>query len=138
MKRIICVVLSMILALSLFAGCGGSGSEQSGADIAGVFSVGYGAADISPETSVYLRGYGEPTNERMSTGVAERLYATCVAFTDAKGNSAILISLDLLNSDRNIVEPLRKQLSEKTGVPFDNIMVCCSHNHSGPDMKDVN
>lgn len=137
MKRYLSILLSVILVLSVFAGCGESGSEQSGADIAGVFSVGYGAADISPETSVYLRGYGEPTNERMSTGVAERLYATCVAFTDAKGNSAILISLDLLNSDRNIVEPLRKQLSEKHGVPYDNIMVCCSHNHSGPDMNDT-
>ncbi len=139
MKRIVSIVLSMLLLVSLFAACGGSGEgsgEQAGS-IEGVFSVGYGAADISPESSVYLRGYGEPTSERMSTGVAERLYTTVVAITDATGNTALLISLDLLNSDRGVMEPLRKELAEKYSIPFDNIMVCCSHNHSGPDMGDM-
>ena len=141
MKRIICMLLSVLLAVSLLAGCGGDGGEGGGTatdgEFAGTFSVGYGKADISPEYSVYLRGYGEPPAERMSTGVAERLYATCVAITDAKGNSALLISLDLLNADKGVVQPLRNQLSEKTGVPFDHIMVCCSHNHSGPDISDT-
>lgn len=140
MKKIFCMLLCILMAASLLAGCGGSNGEgdgTTGGDLAGAFSVGYGKADISPEYSVYLRGYGEPASERMSTGVAERLYTTCVALTDAKGNSALLISLDLLNSDKGVVQPLRKQLAEKTGVPFDNIMVCCSHNHSGPDISDT-
>ena len=137
MKRLFVLVLSLLMLLSLFAGCGGSGSEQGGKDTAGTFSVGYGAADISPEKPVYLRGYGEPKNERMSTGVAERLYATCVSIQDASGNQALLISLDLLGSDRAAIQPLREQIAEKYGIPFDNIMVCCSHNHSGPDMSDT-
>ena len=137
MKRLFVLVLSLLMLLSLFAGCGGSGSEQGGKDIAGQFSVGYGAADISPEKSVYLRGYGEPKNERMSTGVAERLYATCVSIQDASGNQALLISLDLLGADRAAIQPLREQIAEKYSIPFENIMVCCSHNHSGPDMSDT-
>lgn len=137
MKRFLSILLSVTLILSVFAGCGESGNEQGGGDIAGAFSVGYGKADISPEKPVYLCGYGEETSERMSTGVAERLYATCVAFTDAKGNTALLVSLDLLNAYKAAIEPLRQQISEQTGVPFDNIMMCCSHNHSGPDMGDT-
>ena len=128
MKKIFCMLLSILLAASLLAGCGGGNGEADGTttdgDLAGAFSVGYGKADISPEYPVYLRGYGEPAAERMSTGVAERLYTTCVAITDAKGNSALLISLDLLNSDKGVVQPLRNQLAEDTGIPFNNIMVC--------------
>ncbi len=136
MKRLLCILLALILVASMFA-CGGSGDqEQAGTDLAGKFSIGYGKADISPQQSVYLRGYGEPTNERMSTGVSEPLYTTCVAITDETGNTALLISLDLLNCDRALAQPLRKEFSEQYGIPYDNIMVCCSHNHSGPDSGD--
>lgn len=132
--RIFCLILSSLLLMALLGGCGSQ--TEPDATPAG-FSVGYGKADISPETSVYLSGYGDPINERMSTGVAERLYATCVAITDAKGVTALLISLDLLNPQDEVVRPIRKRLAEQTGVPFDHIMVCCSHNHSGPDMRDA-
>ena len=131
--RTFCLVLSGLLLIALLGGCGSQTSLETTPE---GFSVGYGKADISPEKPVYLCGYGDPVNERMSTGVAERLYATCVAITDSKGNSALLISLDLLNPMESVVKPLREKLAEQTGVPFDNIMVCCSHNHSGPDMRD--
>ena len=131
--RTFCLGLSILLLMALLGGCGGETDPDT--TPAG-FSVGYGKADISPEKSVYLSGYGDPVSERMSTGVAEPLYATCVAITDAKGVTALLISLDLLNPMETVVKPLREKLAEQTGVPFDNIMVCCSHNHSGPDMRD--
>ncbi len=131
--RTFCLGLSVLLLMALLGGCGGQTAPDT--TPAG-FSVGYGKADISPEKSVYLSGYGDPISERMSTGVAEPLYATCVAITDAKGVTALLISLDLLNPMDTVVKPLRENLAEQTGVPFDNIMVCCSHNHSGPDMRD--
>ena len=137
MKRILCVLLSLVLSLSVLAGCSKDSQEpESGDPLAGVFSVGYGKADISPEQSVYLRGYGDPKEERMSTGVAERLYATCVAITDAKGNTVLLAANDLIGANTNAGEPLRKAISQETGLPIDNIMICCSHNHSAPDMGD--
>ena len=140
MKRIISLILCAILALGLFAGCdqaGGGNGEAGGSDALQGFSVGYGKADISPESSVYLCGYGDPKEERMSTGVAEHLYATTVAFTDTKGNSMLLIAVDLLLSVKSVVEPLRENIAKETGVPFDNIMFHCSHNHSGPEMVDA-
>ena len=131
--RISCLLLSSLLSLSLI-GCGNQTVHKT---TPGTFSVGYGKADISPEKSVYLSGYGDPVSERMSTGVAERLYATCVAITDAKGVTVLLISLDLLNPHDEVVGPIRQRLAKQTGIPFDQIMVCCSHNHSGPDMRDT-
>ena len=131
--RTFCLVLVGLLFVALLGGCGNQNDQEK--TPAG-FSVGYGKADISPEKPVYLCGYGDPVAERMSTGVAERLYATCVSISDAKGVTVLLISLDLLNPMDSVVRPLREELAEQTGVPFDNIMVCCSHNHSGPDMRD--
>lgn len=80
--------------LSVFmVACGDK--EEAGAQTK-VFSVGYGQADISPRTSVYLRGYGDPVSERMSTGVADPLMLNCIAFTDEEDNTILFMSLDLL------------------------------------------
>ena len=130
MKRLICIAISMLIVISLFAACDKPTEE------AGVFSVGYGKADISPEHPVFLRGYGSLYEERTSTGVADPLYATCVAIKDASGNQVLLISLDLLGCDTGVMRPIRESIAAETGVPFDNVMVSCSHSHCGPDMGD--
>lgn len=135
MKRFLSTVLCVCLLLSLF-GCGESGEKESG-DAVKSFSVGYGQADISPRVSVYLRGYGEPVSERMSTGVAEPLMLNCIAFTDEEDNTILFMSLDLLLSFKAFAKPIREQVAEATGVPFDQVMLHCTHNHCGPDPGDV-
>ncbi len=133
MKKIVCLILCLILVLPLFA-CGGSeGGNDSAVQ---TFSVGYAMADISPEHSVYLRGYGDAKEDRMSTGVADPICATCIAITDATGNTVILIATDLGQCKASPFDTIRKLASEETGVPVDNIMASASHNHTGPDFAD--
>lgn len=138
MKRILCLLLCAVLMIGLFVGCGESGeTEQTGGgETLSGFSVGYGKADISPEKSVYLIGYGEPKAERMSTGVSDRLYATATAFTDEEGETVLFIACDLLFVLKAQSDPLRELIAKETGVPFDHIIVHSSHNHSGPDPSD--
>ena len=45
------------------------------------FCAGYGRADITPRFSVPLQGYGK-VERRMSERILDKLYATCVAFSD--------------------------------------------------------
>ena len=111
MKRLFCIMLVMIMALAMLGGCAEDGSGQNNGEVASGFAVGYGKADISPEQPVYLRGYGSLYEERTSTGVADPLFATCVAIRDASGNQALLISLDLLGADSGVVRPIREQLA---------------------------
>ena len=59
------------------------------------FQVGHGRTDITPQESVPLRGYGSTSN-RMSQTVLDPLYATCLALTDASGETALLFGLDLI------------------------------------------
>lgn len=135
MKKVLSLILSAIMIISLFAGCGGSETKEETPSEAS-FSVGYSKADISPEKSVYLIGYNEPKEERMSTGVSDPLYATCVAFTDAEGETVLFIAADLLFVLRAQSNEIREAISTETGVPFDHVIIHSSHNHSGPDPSD--
>ena len=65
MKRLLCIALSILLALSMFGACGKDGGAQNNDETTGVFSVGYGKADISPEHPVYLRGYGSIIDKQL-------------------------------------------------------------------------
>lgn len=137
MKRALSLILSVLMLVLLVSGCDSSGNaEQTAPDISGAFSVGYAKAEISPEKSVYLIGYNEPKDERMSTGVSDPLYATCVAFTDAEGETVLFIAADLLFVLKAQSDEIRQAISKETGVPFDHVIIHSSHNHSGPDPSD--
>jgi len=96
------------------------------------FQVGFGRADITPEDSVPLAGYGN-TGKRMSKDVLDYLYATCIAITDAEGETVLLYSQDLVNSSQT--ETVRSAVSQATGIPADHIMVAATHTHSAPDQS---
>ena len=58
-----------------------------------MIKVGYARADITPDIPVPLGGYDNPEN-RMSSGVNHRIYATCIAFTDKNGNKTMKGNVD--------------------------------------------
>ena len=93
--------------------------------------AGFGRTVITSETSLPLGGYGN-TMKRMSETVLDDLMATCVAVTDEKGETLLLISLDLGNSSDAL--EIRQQVTEATGIPVDHIMVAATHTHSAPDL----
>ena len=96
--------------------------------------VGFGRVDITPDYSVPLAGYGN-THNRMSTGVAERIYATAVAITEVDGKTLLLISQDLINSRWGT--DAREAIEKATGVPAENIMVAGTHTHAAPDTNST-
>ena len=101
MKKLISMLVLLALAISLVA-CGASeggavqgSAAQSGTGFdlkEGQLAVGYGKVNITPEDSVPLGGFGN-TDQRMSTGFRTYLYATCIAITDAEGNTAIIYGI---------------------------------------------
>ena len=132
MKRVLSLIVCFLMLTSLFGACGSSESEVAGT---GSFMAGYGTADISPQESIYLWGYGDEKADRMSTTVTERLWVTTVALTDAEGKTLIFMATDLLQAESVFAEPVRKAVAEATGVPLDQVMFHCSHNHGGPDPR---
>lgn len=94
--------------------------------------VGYARKDITPTASLPLGGYGN-TEDRMSSNVLDNLYVTCIAVTDAEGNTVLLYTQDVINSAVYNINTLRNDISGETGVAADNIIVAATHTHSAPD-----
>lgn len=91
-------------------------------------AVGFGRVDITPDFPVYIAGGNVPN--RISTEVKDHIYVTCVAITDDTGNTALILTQDLMSAD--MAHGVRTRISNATGVPFKNIMVSATHTHSAP------
>lgn len=94
--------------------------------------IGYARVDITPDVSVPLAGLGN-TLSRMSEVVLDRLQSTCLAFTDAEGNTALVYTSDLIRAVPAIVDRARKTIHDKYGVAEDHIMFANTHTHSATD-----
>lgn len=129
MKKIIVFVLCAVLLLSVFTGCGGEQTQEPATP--DTFCVGYAKADITPEVSVPLGGYGDE-DQRLSKGFLEPSYATCVAFSDAGGEKLLLISIDLSNCREEIFDSIRATIAEENGIPVSHVLITASHSHSSP------
>ena len=98
--------------------------------------VGFGRACITPTESVPLAGYGN-SSYRMSTGVLNDLFTSCVAFRDSEGTTVLMFHNDLIKCLGDITTRQRKAIAEATGVPFDHIYLSAPHSHSIPDMTNT-
>jgi hypothetical protein len=76
-----------------------------------------------------MSGYIERVNGNV--GVHDELFTRCVTLYDGEAK-LVIISNDLLEVDTEITLNVRKALNEKFSVPYENIMICSTHTHSGP------
>lgn len=86
-------------------------------------------ADITPPLGLELAGY--PHYPRNNTGFHDPLYAACMYLNNGKQEVA-LVTLDLLFFSKKHVAAARRLAKEKCGIDEQNIMISCSHTHSGP------
>jgi neutral ceramidase len=91
--------------------------------------AGTAISDISPGKGIELGGY--PHYPRHNTGVHDPLYAGCIYLENEKEKIA-LVSLDLLFFSKKYVKEVREKAARLTGIPEGNIVIGCSHTHSGP------
>ncbi|MCF6175728.1 MAG: neutral/alkaline non-lysosomal ceramidase N-terminal domain-containing protein [Victivallaceae bacterium] len=96
--------------------------------------AGTAQVDISPEQPMYLWGY--PHAERISTGVNDPLYAS-VLFLDNGDDAVITIALDLLYITAEDTVEIRNRIVDQMDIDAANIMITCSHTHSGPVTVDL-
>ncbi|MBQ3093917.1 MAG: hypothetical protein IJC52_01990 [Clostridia bacterium] len=92
------------------------------------FKAGFGRVTITPPLGVKMAGY---YHERISEGVLDELEANCLAVNDGE-NTAVLLSCDLLYCNQPQIDYTRDLINSTTGVPIDNIFICCTHTHTGP------
>ena len=143
MKKFLSLVLSFALLLSLCA-CGSESVAPAGTDAAGnaapnadtaanttfdAVQVGFGAGDITPSWPIGLQGYGNEAT-RISTGFQTYIYILCVAITDTKGETALIMSIDA--GGGGFEKNIRPAIESKFGIPQDHMILSALHQHSTP------
>jgi neutral ceramidase len=113
------VLFFVILASAVF--CSMSQAELKG---------GCGKVNITPPLGIPLIGsYGKPSDD-----ILDELYAKALVLNDGN-NTLVIVSCDLLYTPlEEIAGPARKIITEKTGIPEQNILICATHTHSGPEV----
>jgi len=86
--------------------------------------------NITPPLGVPLIGsYGKPSDD-----VLDELYAKAMVLSDGV-NTLAIISCDLLYAPlEEITGPVRRIITDKLGIPEENVLVCGTHTHSGPEV----
>jgi len=136
MKKLFSLMLACLLLVSLFSGCTQNAPSETtvpateGLD-PDTLSLGFGRVDITPTEPMPM---GSSINgEYLSGDVVERLYATCMAFTDGADNKLLLYHLDLKAASAPVIAG-RSKISKKTGVPGLQIIIASTHNHNAPNL----
>ncbi|MGB9797491.1 MAG: neutral/alkaline non-lysosomal ceramidase N-terminal domain-containing protein [bacterium] len=93
------------------------------------FLAGASRVKITPPYRVYLAGLG---NNRKSEGVHDDIYASVLYLSDGK-TKLIITSLDLIGLFHSDVENCRKDVAQKHNLKQTDIIIACTHLHSGPD-----
>ena len=94
----------------------------------GKFTVGTAQLDITPNLGCHIVGY---FNDRIADSIHDPLYVKAISISDEEREIG-LITLDLIDVPRKIVAKAKEEITKKTGVALEYILVSCTHTHTGP------
>lgn len=92
--------------------------------------LGVGREIITPPIGGQLYGYSP---DIISKSTNDDLQATAFYFKQGD-KKALMISITVCEVQTKLCDDIRVLLEEKTGVPEENIMLCATHTHSGPNV----
>lgn len=90
--------------------------------------AGAAKVDITPTE---VRDFTVSGHTRVVNGVRDPLRAGVLVLDDGETKAAI-VTMDVIGAWEDMVALARAAIEKETGVPAANIMICASHNHSGP------
>jgi neutral ceramidase len=127
MKKIALIsLLFPVLIFLCFTGMEASGQQSSMQS----WKAGVARAVITPQEPMWLAGYASRDHE--SEGTLVDLWVKVLAIQDAKGKKAVLITSDLLGYPHKLSEHIRNQIAVNYGLTRSQIILSCSHTHTGP------
>jgi hypothetical protein len=97
------------------------------------WKAGVAKAVITPDTSVWLAGYG---TKRPPDGKLHDLWMKALALEDADGRRVVLITSDFQGVPRSMSDPVFRQLEQRYGLERAQVLFTFSHNHCGPRLGD--
>lgn len=125
----LCLVVASLMSATLLT----SVSTVAAADDAVVWKAGLARVAITPQTDVWLAGYG---SKRPSDGKLHELWMKALALEDLQGRRAVLITSDFQGVPRSMSDRVFAEVRKRFGLERSQIMLTFSHNHCGPRLGD--
>ena len=94
-----------------------------------ILRVGFGAGDITADWPIGLQGLGNEST-RISTSTATHIYIYCVAITDSKDETVLIMTIDA--GGGGFHEDVYPTLEKEFGIPRDHMILSALHQHSTP------
>ena len=85
---------------------------------------------ITPAQPMWMAGFS--SREHPAEGKGTELWAKALVLEDAQGRRGVLVTLDLVGIGRELSQSICAKLMKQHGLKRDQIVLNCSHTHSGP------
>jgi hypothetical protein len=92
----------------------------------------YGLIDITPDEPLFLAGYAN--RKGLSGAVHRRLTTRCVILRQEDVSICLIVN-DLMDVNPGIIQTISDQISQRTGMDKDSILITSVHSHSTPEME---
>ena len=93
-----------------------------------MLKAGAAQRDITPLLGISLVGY---FHDRKAVDVRDPLYAKAIVL-ESDGERIAIVVCDLIALEREAVEKARRLIESNCGIPPQNVMIACTHTHTGP------
>ncbi|MBM4036077.1 MAG: hypothetical protein FJ291_30455 [Planctomycetes bacterium] len=90
--------------------------------------AGTAKVNLTPYVGAFLAGFG--SRDHGCEGIHDELFARALAL-QAGDTALCIVACDLIGLTRESVETIRKQIEALTAIPAANVMLACTHTHSG-------
>ena len=101
---------------------------------AGELRVGAASAEFASDDSLVIGGGILPGHLKGQEG---KLRATAVVVEGPDGGKAAMIACDVLMINRDVLDDAARRIEKATGIPFDAILINCTHTHHAPTTVTV-
>ena len=91
-------------------------------------SVGFAKVNINPPLGIDVAGYYVP---RIAKGFLDDLEVNTMVLS-CEDKKIALVSVDVCGYTNEYSAEIRKNIAEKTEIPFENIFLSATHTHTGP------
>lgn len=98
------------------------------------WSAGFAKVAITPKQSMWMSGYAARTGP--SEGTEHDLWAKAMVLRDGQGQTAVMVTLDLVGIERATSQNVVRAIAEKHKLARESVVISISHTHCGPVVRN--
>ena len=96
-----------------------------------MLKAGAAKVDITPSENLFMGGYDESCRSGPSDGIHGNIFIRALVFDD-NITMVAFVEADIVSLPHAEYATVRKLISDETGIPVQNIILGCTHNHAAP------